>query len=383
MPSNKWRSATTTALARTPRCRAGKERRLKAILVLLLNEWPFADFQKSLSNFQIDKLQENIIEFAGGLQEDMACSMSKFEKEYPPILRGRSLEDSEVLQWNLRNVCQWIPVESNHGINGTFHCLFPAIFRPATSERGRIDVVKPVVLVFDDFSPQPPSRSTTPVPNPEQLEQSLSPASSRIIPSPVPAQTLSSKGHEGVSSHQRRSSVSNRIESESLKSPRDGKGAHSRAKTPVKQRRERRSSQDVFSTISDSIPSPSSQSSLSETGKASKSSSRHKTQKKTGPKHTRSQTGGHHTSHLKPETVPEDMSLEDRSPTQTVNTPEVWYDNSEGQPREFTSSGEYAEAYSEEPESSITYVNTPNGYAYSQVNYHTPSVGDLPHSRTH
>jgi hypothetical protein len=388
VPSNKWRSATNTALARTPRCQALKRRRLQGILVLLLNEWPFADVSKSLSNIQIEKLQENVVEFTVELQEDMVCSTSRFEKEYPTVLRGNSLEDAEVRKWNLRNVCQWIPEESNRGIRGAFHCLFPAIFRPETSERGRVDVVKPVVLVFDDFSPPPPSRSTTPVPNLQQSERSLSPAPSPVAP-PVPAHALSNKDHKGVGSRHRRGSVSKKIESEIPKSSRDGKGTNSRPKTAAKQQRgrearSRRSSLDVFTSIIDPIPSPSSQSSLSETCKASKSSSRHKTKEKAGPKHTRSLISGHHTSHRKPETVPEDMSLEDRLPTQTEDYPRESDDKREEQPRESISNGKYTNVYSEEPESSVAYVSTWGRYLpYSQTNYQTPRTGDVPHSKTY
>lgn len=269
-----------TALTQTEKSQDTKKRRVSGILVQLLNEWPLAEVSHGLSHIRTSSLEDDIIGCAVKLQEDMACSTTSFRKEYPAIIRGDSPEETKARQWNLRSIAQWIPVEGSRSITGAFHCLFPAIFRQETSGRERVNVVKPVVLVFDDLSPPTPRHLTTPIPRLLQLEQSRSPAPS-----------------------------------------------------PEKQHRERRHS--TFSSVKApqaprSVPNPSSQRSSSETGKADKFAHQRKKKRKSGSKseptssrHKQPQAIKHHTRQQQPvarqDTVPRDRRLDDETPVQITN----------------------------------------------------------------
>lgn len=157
--SNKWKSETMTLFVRTKtfqQCKSGLLAELTNDLSEKLIKWPFTrDFADLSSHLRV--LGNTIIKSASDLHQDMACSRFQYTLEAPPFSR-EELPAREILsQWNLKNINQWIEATSDDEIIGVFNCLFPGIYRLGIGDEERVEVVKPVVLVYDEPSPPHPA----------------------------------------------------------------------------------------------------------------------------------------------------------------------------------------------------------------------------------
>lgn len=212
----------------------------------------------------------------------------------PKYTRGMLPDVAKFASWDLRNVAQWIPVTSDDGITGVFHCLFPGLHRLGTSNRNLFDVVKPVLLVYDESSPPLPSRPSSPQ-NRQELERRCPPtlstasSSSRASPERQVNETQLDVHHHH---HRRRKTRSVSRSGRNPKPDRDARISTNflTRKSHVTRHETKHVSDSVYTSASNRPlrspkKSPSRQSSgLSETSKTDRSSARHKANTKRGTK---------------------------------------------------------------------------------------------------
>lgn len=107
----------------------------------------------------LPRLQQDIVEFAADLYQRISCSRHQYFLEAPDVKRGQRLRESDLPTWHLKNTRAWIDVSSEDDAHGVVCLLFPGIRRRSTSTGKGLQVVKPLILVYDESSPDPPSDS--------------------------------------------------------------------------------------------------------------------------------------------------------------------------------------------------------------------------------
>ncbi|KAH8895422.1 hypothetical protein GQ53DRAFT_855903 [Thozetella sp. PMI_491] len=159
--ANKWRSETMTALTRGPNFQADIEREVQNVLENLsdaLKEWPLMSEANEIIE-DLPQLRTTVVQFAIGLQMDMACSSSQYEMKIPAYTRGEAPKDVEFSRWNLKDITQGTTLSPEDKVLGIFHCTQPGFYRLATGDGDPVQVVKPIMLAYDDPGPfEPPSR---------------------------------------------------------------------------------------------------------------------------------------------------------------------------------------------------------------------------------
>ncbi|KAJ6442674.1 TLDc domain containing protein 2 [Purpureocillium lavendulum] len=176
--SNRWRSTTLTALVRTDAAqwhRSNQTRRASEKLSDYLRRNFMLNTQEAeslLSEF-LPKFARNIIEPAADLHQRIACSRHQYSLEEPEIQGGQPLSKSGLTQWHLKNTADWIDVAHEDDVRGVLRCLFPGIRRHSPGAGDDLSVVKPLVLVYDRSSPDPPFELTSDSGNGESERDSL------------------------------------------------------------------------------------------------------------------------------------------------------------------------------------------------------------------
>ena len=111
-------------------------------------------------------LDSLVVHPAARLHQIMCCSRHEYVVRTPSVLPGEPLRKRARTEWTLANIgsaaAVWTVGPADE-VLGVFACLYPAVVRKGLVEgEADVEVVKAVVLVYDNMAPRPPPRLRKP-----------------------------------------------------------------------------------------------------------------------------------------------------------------------------------------------------------------------------
>lgn len=146
----------------------------------------------------LPKLQQSIIEPAADLYQRISCSRHQYSLEAPVTQPGQRLEESNLSEWHLKNTKDWVDVSSEDDAHGVLSLLFPGLRRHTTCNGAGLAVVRPLVLVYDESSPDPPSGADS---KPSDKPSEPKNTTSELPNSPSSSDRTPGQGRSGQSLH--------------------------------------------------------------------------------------------------------------------------------------------------------------------------------------